>query len=203
MKLMAFVGSPRKGSNTDILVDHVIAGAASKAAVESEKIHIYDLDIKYCNACGAHTVFQGEKDCPLRDDMASILERMQQADAFIFASPNHGRTISAAMTNLFARMMPLLKMHVERDAQGTIIHAEARPLIKGKKAVSIVSQGDFSPSSSALALMVLDANIRDFHLQKVGEMLSTGNLQRAQVREKAADLALAFAIGERLAMSCA
>lgn len=200
---MAFVGSPRKGSNTDILVDQVIAGAASRAAVEAEKVHVYDLDIKYCNACGAHTVFQGAKDCPLHDDMASILERMQQADAFIFASPNHGRTISAAMTNLFARMMPLLKMHVEYDAQGTIVHAEARPLIKGKKAVSIVSQGDFSPSSSALALMVLDANIRDFHLQKVGEMLSTGNLQRAQVREKAADLAQAFAIGERLAMSCA
>jgi hypothetical protein len=99
-------------------------------------------------------------------------------------------------------MMPLLKMHVEYDSQGTIAHAEARPLIRGKKAVSIVSQGDFSPSSSALVLMVLDANMRDFHLQKVGEMLSTGNLQRAQVLEKEADLARAFAIGERLAQAC-
>jgi len=203
MKLMAFVGSPRKGSNTDILVDQVIAGAASRAEVESEKLYLYELDIKYCNACGAHTVFQGGKDCPLSDDMGPVLERMQQADAFIFASPNHGRTISAAMTNFFARMMPLLKMHVEYDAQGTIVHAEARPLIKGKKAVSVVSQGDFSPSSSALALMVLDANMRDFHLQKVGEILSTGNLQRAQVRDNEADLARAFAIGERLAMACA
>jgi multimeric flavodoxin WrbA len=202
MKLMAFVGSPRKGSNTDILVDQVIAGAASRAAVEAEKLYLYDLDIKYCNACGAHTVFQGGRDCPLGDDMGPILERMLLSDAFIFASPNHGRTISAAMTNLFARMMPLLKMHVEYDAQGAIVHAEARPLIKGKKAVSIVSQGDFSPSSSALALMVMDANMRDFHLQKVGEMLSTGNLQRAQVREKAADLAQAFSIGERLARAC-
>jgi len=202
MKLMAFVGSPRKGSNTDILVDQVIAGAADAAAVEAEKLYLYDLDIKYCTACGAHTFFQGEKDCPLRDDMASILARMQQADAFIFATPNHGRTVSAAMTNFFARMMPLLKMHVEHDAQGTIVHAEARPLIKGKKAVSIVSQGDFSPSSSALALMVLDANIRDFHLQKVGELLSTGNLQRAQVREKPADLSQAFDIGVRLAQAC-
>jgi hypothetical protein len=106
------------------------------------------------------------------------------------------------MTNFFARMMPLLKMHVEYDDTGTIVHAEARPLIKGKKAVSVVSQGDFSPSSSALVLMVLDANIRDFHLHKIGELLSIGNLQRAQVREKAADLAQAFEIGVRLAMSC-
>ena len=27
MKIMAFVGSPRKGSNTDLLIDQVIAGA--------------------------------------------------------------------------------------------------------------------------------------------------------------------------------
>jgi len=202
MKLMAIVGSPRKGSNTDILVDRVIAGAASKISVESEKVYLYDQDINYCNACGAHTFFQGQKDCPLRDDMADILVRMQQADAFIFASPNHGRTISAALTNFFARMMPLLKMHVEYDPQGTIVHAEARPLIKGKKAVSIVSQGDFSPSSSALVLLVLDANIRDFHLHKVGELLSTGNLQRAQVQDKPADLEQAFEIGVRLAMAC-
>ena len=113
MKLMAFIGSPRKGSNTDILVDTVIAGAVSKTSVEAEKVYLYDLDIKYCNACGAHTFFQGGKDCPLGDDMAPLLERMQQADAFIFGSPNHGRTISAAMTNFFARMMPLLKMHVD------------------------------------------------------------------------------------------
>lgn len=201
MKLMALVGSPRKGSNTDILVDQVIAGVTSKTPVEAEKVYLYDLNIKYCNACGAHTFFQGAKDCPLRDDMAQLLKRMQQVDAFIFASPNHGRTISAAMTNLFARMMPLLKMHVEYDDQGTIVHAEARPQISGKKAVSIVSQGDFSPSSSALVLLVLDANIRDFHLHKVGELLSTGNLQRAQVQEKPADLARAFEIGVRLAMS--
>lgn len=202
MKLMAFIGSPRKGSNTDILVDKVIAGAVSKTSVEAEKVYLYDLDIKYCNACGAHTFFQGGKDCPLGDDMAPLLERMQQADAFIFGSPNHGRTISAAMTNFFARMMPLLKMHVEYDDTGTIVHAEARPLIKGKKAVSIVSQGDFSPSSSALVLMVLDANIRDFHLHKIGELLSTGNLQRSQVQEKPVDLTQAFEIGVRLAMSC-
>ena len=41
MKIMAFVGSPRKGSNVDILVDKVIEGAQSKTAVEIEKIYLY------------------------------------------------------------------------------------------------------------------------------------------------------------------
>jgi multimeric flavodoxin WrbA len=199
MKIMAIVGSPRKGSNTDILIDKVIEGAQSKADVELEKIYLYEANIKYCNGCGAHSILQGSKDCPLPDDMAGILKRMQEADGFIFGSPNHGRTISAGMTNFFSRMMPLLKMHVERDDAGNIVHAEARPLIRGKKAVIVVSQGDNVASSSALVLLILEANLRDFHLRKVGEVFSMFNLNRAQVKDKADDLNTAFAAGVRLA----
>jgi len=199
MKIMAFVGSPRKGSNTDILIDKVIEGAQSKTDVAVEKIYLYDANIKFCTACGAHTVLQGSKECPLDDDMKGILARMEQADAFIFGSPNHGRTISAALTNFIARMMPLLKMYVERDAQGTIIFAEARPTIKGKRTVIVVSQGDPWPSSSALALKILDDNIKDFQLRKTGEVFSMGNIQRAAVKDKKEDLDWAFAMGARLA----
>ena len=199
MKIMAIVGSPRKGSNTDLLIDKVIEGARSKADVEVEKIYVYDADIKYCNGCGAHSILQGSKDCPLKDDMDGILKRMQEADGFIFGTPNHGRTISAGLTNFFSRMMPLLKMHVERDSAGNIVHAESRPLIRGKKAVMVVSQGDNVASSSTLVLLILEANLRDFHLRKVGEVFSMFNLQRAQVKEKPADLNTAFAAGERLA----
>jgi multimeric flavodoxin WrbA len=199
MKIMAFVGSPRKGSNTDILIDKVIEGARSKADIEVEKIYIYDADIKYCTGCGAHSVLQSSKDCPLKDDMDGILKRMQEADGFIFGTPNHGRTISAGLTNFFSRMMPMLKMHVERDDAGNIVHAESRPLIRGKKAVIVVSQGDNVASSSTLVLLILEANLRDFQLRKVGEVFSMFNLQRAQVKDKPADLNTAFTTGVRLA----
>ena len=199
MKLMALVGSPRKGGNTDILIDKVIEGVKSRAEAEVEKIYLYEANIKYCNACGAHTVLQGSKDCPLGDDMQGILERMTTADAFIFGSPNHGRTISAAMTNFIARMMPLLKMEVVRDTAGNIIDAQSKPLIRGKKAVMVVSQGDPWPSSSSLVIKILDDNIKDFQMKKVGEVFSMFNLEKGAVRNKQADLDLAFAMGVRLA----
>jgi multimeric flavodoxin WrbA len=201
MKLMAFVGSPRKRGNTDTLIDKVIEGAKSNAAVEVEKIYLYDANIKYCNACGAHTVLKGSKECPLDDDMKGILERMEQADAFILGSPNHGRTISAAMTNFIARMMPLLNMQVTRDASGNIIDAETKPLVKGKKAVLVVSQGDPWPTSSALVLKILDDNIKDFKMKKTGEVFSMFNLELDSVRTKKDDLDQAFATGVRLAMA--
>jgi multimeric flavodoxin WrbA len=198
MKLMAFVGSPRKNANTDTLIDAVIDGARSVADPEVEKVYLYQADIRYCTGCGLHTVLKGSKECPLQDDMAGILERMQGADGFIFGTPNHGRTVSAAMTCFLSRMMPLLKMHVERDDSGAIVHAESRPLIRGKKAVTVISQGDFWPSSSALVMLVLDANLRDFQLRKVGEVVSTGNLSDASVKDKPEELRKAFEAGVRL-----
>ncbi len=199
MKIMAFVGSPRKGSNTDTLIDKVIEGAKSVTDVQVEKIYLYKADIKYCTGCGKHNTLQDGTTCSQKDDMAGILDRMQQADAFIFGTPNHCRTISAAMTNFFSRLMPILKMHVERDDSGNIIHAQSRPLIKGKKVVTVISQGDLVPSSSALVFMVLDQNLKDFHLKKVGEVWSAGNLKKAQVKEKPDDLNLAFSTGQTLA----
>jgi len=199
MKIMAFVGSPRKGGNTDILIDKVIEGAESKAEVEVEKIYLYKANIKYCTGCGAHTVLKGSKECPLDDDMKGILKRMEQADAFIFGSPNHGRTISAGMTNFIARMMPLLKMEVVRDDSGNIISGVQKPLVKGKKAVMVVSQGDPWPTSSSLVLKILDDNIKDFQMKKVGEVFSMGNLEVGAVKEKKADLDQAYTMGVRLA----
>jgi len=199
MKIMAFVGSPRKGSNVDTLIDSVLKGAASKTDISVEKIYLYEADIKNCTGCMACTALKGGKDCPLKDDMAGILERMTSADAFIFGTPNHVHSMSAALTNLFCRMQPLIKMTIIRDIEGKIIGADATTLISGKKAIVVVSQGDFSPSRSALILRALESNMKDFHLKPVGEVLSTGNLERAAVKDNQYDLDCAFTVGTRLA----
>jgi len=199
MKVLAFVGSPRRGSNVETLIDRVIDGLRSKSSAEVEKIYLYEADIRLCTGCLACTALKGGHDCPLRDDMPRILAAMQTADGFIFGTPNHVHSMSAGLTNLFCRMQPLIKMTVERDAAGKVISASSTTLISGKRAVVVVSQGDFSPSQSALLLRALDSNIRDFKLIKVAEVFSTGNLERAQVSAKDHDLQQAFAAGVRLA----
>ena len=198
MKIMAFVGSPRKGSNIDTLIDKVIEGARSKIDAKVEKIYLYEANIKNCTGCLACTAFKGGQECPLQDDMAGILQRMIKADMFIFGSPNHVHSMSAALTNLFCRMQPLIKMQVIKDESGEILSATATTLISGKKAVMVASQGDFSPSASALLLRALDSNLKDFRLKKVAEVFSTGNLETANVKNKAADLQQAFDAGVKL-----
>jgi len=199
MKIMAFVGSPRKNSNVDLLMDKVIEGAKSRSEVTLEKIYLYDANIKYCTGCMVCTPLKGSKDCPIKDDMAGICQRMQETDAFIFGSPNHGHTLSAAMTNFLSRMQALLKMHVERNDAGGIVKAVSQPLIGGKKAVVVVSQGDPTPSTAGLLLRVFDSNMKEFHLKKTGEVFRAGNLPKTRVKEKDYDLQQAFEAGVRLA----
>ncbi len=199
MQVLAFVGSPRRGSNVDTLIDTVIEGLRSKTDAAVEKIYLYEADIKACTGCLACTALKGGQDCPLQDDMARILGAMQRADALIFGTPNHVHSMSAGLTNLFCRMQPLIKMTVVRDDAGKIISAASTTLISDKKAVIVVSQGDFSPSQSALILRALDSNLKDFRLKKISEVFSTGNLEKAQVKNKAHDLQQAFDAGVRLA----
>jgi multimeric flavodoxin WrbA len=47
MKILALIGSPRIGRNTDILVDRVLQGAKS-CGHATEKIYIYDYQISPC-----------------------------------------------------------------------------------------------------------------------------------------------------------
>ena len=199
MKIMAFVGSPRKKSNVDILIDKVIEGAESVASMEVEKIYLYEGNVQYCNGCLACTALKGSKDCHIKDDLNDVIRRMPEVDAYIFGTPNHVHSMSPALTNLFSRMQPLIKMDIVRDSSGKIVTATSTTLIRDKRAVMVVSQGDFSPSQSALILRAVASNLADFKLKKIAEVFGVGNLEKAQVKDKEGDLHLAFNAGVKLA----
>jgi len=57
-KLLAIVGSPRKGGNTDVLVDEAI-DSFCEAGGEAEKVTASSLRISPCNGCGACSLGDG------------------------------------------------------------------------------------------------------------------------------------------------
>ena len=196
-KIMAIIGSPRKGGNTEILTDKVIEGCKSKGEVEVEKFFIVDKDIKYCDGC-LTCISLGEGKCVIKDDMEEILKQMERCDGFIFATPNHVRSVTAPMLNFLTRMLPLLRMKVEQDSKGNIIGGEFNSRIENRKAAIVISQGDAS-LSSFLVFSVLERNFIDFKLLRVGEVISTGNGPKGAVKKKKNDLDAAFTLGSILA----
>lgn len=50
MKVVGVYGSPRKGGNTDVLLDNVLKGTLEQGA-DIKKIFVRDLNISGCRAC--------------------------------------------------------------------------------------------------------------------------------------------------------
>lgn len=50
MKILALIGSPRKGGNTDILVEQILKGL-KRGGHSGEKLYLYDYEILPCLDC--------------------------------------------------------------------------------------------------------------------------------------------------------
>ncbi len=117
MNLVAIIGSPRKGGNTDLLVDQVIQGVQSqRASVHVEKIYIGDLNLQPCRGDQACRL-SGQ--CIIADDMAEVLEKIRQADALILGAPLYRGYLPGQMKVLMDRTSPFEKdVEVKMDRRG-------------------------------------------------------------------------------------
>jgi multimeric flavodoxin WrbA len=83
MKVLGIMGSPRRQSNTEILLDKALEGAR-EAGAEVEKVLVSKLKISPCleiYAC------RKDGDCAIKDDMQLLYKKLLEADHIIFASP--------------------------------------------------------------------------------------------------------------------
>jgi multimeric flavodoxin WrbA len=91
--VLGIVGSPRRNSNTEILVDEVLSGSA-KAGAQIGKIVLDELNIQPCRACDRCRESQS---CAQEDDMAFLLELMNQSQVWILGTPIYWWGPSAQM----------------------------------------------------------------------------------------------------------
>jgi multimeric flavodoxin WrbA len=85
MKVLGICGSPRKGGNTEILLDKTLGGAASGGA-DCEKVILSDLKIAPVSEKEYEEV-NNEGFSPVDDDMQAIYRKIKEADVLILASP--------------------------------------------------------------------------------------------------------------------
>jgi multimeric flavodoxin WrbA len=100
MKVVALMGSPRKGGNTDTLTDEFIAGAESEGA-ECDKIYLDDLSIRPIAAVGDD--WDMRVDLRADDDARRVLEQVASADIVVFATPVYWQGVTGQMKCLVDR----------------------------------------------------------------------------------------------------
>ena len=100
MRITVLVGSPRKGGNTDLLADALIAGAQA-AGAEVNKFSLRGKKIAPCVHCD---YCQTHDRCAIADDMAEALELLQRTDALVLATPIYFYNMSAQLKALIDRL---------------------------------------------------------------------------------------------------
>ena len=98
--VLVLSASPRKNGNSDLLCEQFVLGA-KETGHHAEKIFLKDKKINYCTGCG--TCLNGKKNCPQKDDMAEVLEKMIAADVIVMATPVYFYTMNAQMKTLIDR----------------------------------------------------------------------------------------------------
>lgn len=177
MKILALIGSPRKGSNTDTLVDRILEGAGTRGH-EWEKIYLYDYEIKPCFDCR-----KCKKDgfsCALKDDMENIYPRMDRADLIIFGTPIYWYGPTAKMKLLIDRMRPYI----------------SNGKLKGKKGM-VVTPSEEGPRACGPLLDIFRMSFDYLGMESTGHILAVA-YEKGEIRENEGELARAYELGSSL-----
>ena len=99
MKIIAFLGSPRKDGNTELLLKEAIRGIEESGL----KVHLFNLNlmnISPCQNCGG---CDDTGICIVEDDMSQIYDAIRSADRIILASPIFFFGVSAQTKTMIDR----------------------------------------------------------------------------------------------------
>ena len=177
MNILILSGSPRKGGNTDLLMEAFVKGAAQIHHVEVVSVRDYKVNpCMGCNAC-----FRSEQHtCVLKDDMPSIYEKMSQTDMLVIASPVYFYGLSAQ-----------LKAVIDR------CHNPIRDTFKIKKTALLLVGAATLPELFEGILAQYQLCLNFFKLEDAGRVLVRGVKDKGDIKNTNA-LNEAFELGQQL-----
>lgn len=120
MKVLAVLGSPRKGSNTEILVDEILKGAELKGH-SAERLCLYDYEILPCLDCRGCKRAKSGYACALPDAMGEIYARLERADLIILGTPVYWYGPTAKMKLFIDRLRPYIASRKLAGKKGLVV----------------------------------------------------------------------------------
>ena len=135
MKVLGIACSPRKGGNTEIMMETALAGAHREGA-ETELWTAAGKDLKPCDGC--ETCIKKAGQCHIKDDMQELYTKILEADGLIFGSPSYFLSVTAQAKIVIDRLYALyMQYSLVNKVAGIISVAHSR----GHDGVCIQFQG--------------------------------------------------------------
>ena len=189
IRILGISASPRRGGNTEVLLDAALSGAAG-AGARVEKIVLNELCLKPCQECDACRKMLG---CIIKDDMHYIYKKVSESDGLIVASPVYFGSLSAQAKIMVDRFQPywvrkyVAKKPVSRkkDRKGLFLCVGAAD----KKTF-------FNNAKTIIKIFLIVLNIEYF-----GDLFCGGVDSAGEVGGEALVLKKSFDLGSKLAKS--
>jgi len=140
MNIIGYLGSPRLKGTCSRLLDRALEGAASAGATV-RRVDLIRQNIQHCMGCckcmhDDPALAIGR--CPLKDDLAALLEDYIRANGYVFASPVYDVSVTALMKKFLERKIAL--SHRPQEAYATI--GESRCPAEFKKGAAMIVTGN-------------------------------------------------------------
>ena len=105
-KIVAIVGSYRKGGTIDAAVEAILAGAREKGA-KTHTLYLTEQHIEFCTNCRecGQTAGPERGKCQQNDDLEGILTEIEAADAVVLASPVNCGSVTAIFRRFMERLL--------------------------------------------------------------------------------------------------
>ena len=171
MKVLGFVGSPRKKGNTDVLVDTFLEGASS-AGAEVKKYFLADHTINQCMGCYRKCILAPGFRCgTFRDDMDLLLKEMVASDLILFASPYYCASYTAIMAKFLERCLPLWEVKIKGEMGTKDAFTFINNHLKGKKAIIGLTQDYKDPSTAQLAVKTFKETLGGTYMMDIVDII--------------------------------
>jgi multimeric flavodoxin WrbA len=175
--VLGIVGSPRRGGNTETLVDEVLRGA-QEAGATVEKVVLSDLTIAACDACDG---CQGLGRCVHEDDMVELVEKMARCQAWVLGTPVYWWGPSAQ-----------LKTFVDRW------YGVERSLFRDRAVILAVALGDSYRGTARHTVGMLTDSLNYLQARIAATVLAPGVLEVGDIQQRSDLLAAAHRVGREL-----
>jgi multimeric flavodoxin WrbA len=185
VRVVGFLGSPRVGGNTDLLLDAALEGAR-KAGGDTEKVVLERLDLRGCREC--ERCFPNGR-CVLKDDMQPIYKSLDELDVIVIASPI-----------FFSGLTAQMKMMIDRcQCLWAGKYLLGKPIGGGRKRVgAFLSVGGRGNPSFRGAVSVVKSLFLSINVEYAGEVTIAGIEGKGAVSKHPTALKEAQELGARL-----
>jgi multimeric flavodoxin WrbA len=181
-EILAVIGSPRKGGNTDILVSKIAEGAQA-AGAQVETVGLGELQIRECDGC--HACWRG-RPCSKDDDMRLLYPKIAASETIILGTPVYWYGPTALMKAFIDRFV-----YFNDEAN--------RPMVRGKRAVVAIVLEETHEQTWRPVVEFFEKSLEYLEMQLAGTIIVAGVGKKGEIREHPQRLEDAYHLGSTLA----